>query len=124
MIFFCISREDGCEQSNIFDHNLGINAKGVGNEDPNQIIPTDSSPSVFWITNPNNTFTNNAAIGGRFGYWFLMPDKPIGASAGDYALDTYVRPRCQVLGVFDDNVAHGNFQTGFQMDNFLVTIKM
>lgn len=33
-----------------------------------QVIPTDKSPSLFWITNPNNTFTNCAAVGGKFGY--------------------------------------------------------
>lgn len=60
----CYFLEDGNEQSNTFDHNLGVNSRGVGNliEDPLQIIPTDSSPSVFWITNPNNTFINNTAV--------------------------------------------------------------
>jgi hypothetical protein len=60
----CYFLEDGGEEYNTFDHNLGINARGVPNlkEDPLQIIPTDSSPSIFWITNPNNTFINNAAV--------------------------------------------------------------
>ena len=59
----CYFLEDGCEMYNTFDHNLGINAHGVGDwEDPRQIIPTDSSPSMFWITNPMNTWTNNAAV--------------------------------------------------------------
>jgi hypothetical protein len=60
----CYFLEDGNEQSNVFDHNLGVNPRGVGNliEDSQQIIPTDSSPSVFWITNPNNSFVSNAAV--------------------------------------------------------------
>lgn len=58
----CYFLEDGAETYNTFDHNLGINALPIADEDPLQIIPTDSSPSTFWITNPNNTFTNNAAV--------------------------------------------------------------
>jgi hypothetical protein len=56
---------------NTFDHNLGIKVNPIADidEDPQQIIPSDSSASVFWITNPNNTFVNNTAVGGRWGYW-------------------------------------------------------
>ena len=67
----CYFLEDGAEQSNVFDRNLGINARGVANvpEDPLQLIPTDSAPSVFWVTNPNNTWTNNVAVkGGNYFY--------------------------------------------------------
>jgi hypothetical protein len=49
----------------------------------------------------------------------LPPDKVIGAGAADFLNDPYLRPRCLPLGQFDDNVAHGNFETGFQIDNFL-----
>ena len=45
----------------------------------------------------------------------------IGASAGDYANSVTVRPRCAVLQQFDDNVAHSNFETGLQIDNFLTS---
>lgn len=56
--------EDACEQSNLIIHNLGINPMPVAavNEDPLQLVPSDSEAAVFWITNPNNTFINNSAV--------------------------------------------------------------
>ncbi len=55
----------------------------------------------------NNTFTNNTAVGGLFGFWFSMPEKPTGLSAAKYAADTRLRPLCQPILQFDDNTAHG-----------------
>jgi len=40
-------------------------------------VPTDSAPSVFWITNPNNSFVGNHAVGGKFGFWYSMPVNPV-----------------------------------------------
>ncbi len=117
----CYFLEDGCEQYNTFDSNLGVNVQGVADleEAPLQLLPTDSSPSVFWITNMNNTFTNNVAVGGKFGYWMSMPQKPTGLSAAKYANDTWMRPRCIPLLKFDSNVAHSSSVNGFHLDEFI-----
>ena len=88
--------EDGIEENNVVEHNLGILVK------PGIILPTDRSDaacveigkeetyftdtsegrvyqqisttscnmlSVFWISNANNAINNNAAIGGEAGFW-------------------------------------------------------
>jgi cell migration-inducing and hyaluronan-binding protein len=113
--------EDGGERANIFDHNLGVRTQAVASESGRLIIPTDVNPSIFWITNPNNTYTNNAAVGGKFGYWFIMPVNPIGISAPHYStLDPEVRPRVTPLGVFENNVAHSAFQNGLHIDDMLL----
>ena len=106
---------------NVLDHNLGINARGVAAppEDPLQLLPTDSQPAVFWITNVNNTIINNTAVGGKFVYWFSMPEKPTGLSATKYANDRFLRPICQPLLQFDDNTAHGAGENGFHCDDMV-----
>ena len=39
-------------------------------------------PSGFWITNPNNSFSNNHVIGVGTGYWFTFPtDETCGLAA-------------------------------------------
>jgi hypothetical protein len=60
----CFFLEDGCETGNTFDKNLGITIKPVDSEGQYRLIPTDSTPSIYWITNPSNTFTNNVGVGG------------------------------------------------------------
>ncbi|XP_023932993.1 cell surface hyaluronidase [Lingula anatina] len=97
----CFFLEDGNEQRNTLDHNLGLLTK------PGTLLPSDRdsdmckaivdrvipgyTPSVdacngvstFWLTHPNNTLTNNAA-GGSEGvcYWFIFPEEPTGPSVG------------------------------------------
>lgn len=85
---------------NVLDHNLGVLAR-VGS-----LIPSDEKPTNFWITNPNNTFTNNAAVSATFGYWFSLPDHPVGGSKAAYATSTTVWPSRTPLALFKDNVAH------------------
>jgi len=116
----CYFLEDGSERGNTFDSNLGVLMTAVPNEDPNVLLFSDNRPSVFWITNPNNTWTNNAAVGGTFGYWFSMPLSPTGTSAAKYlANDPWVRPRWTPLGKFDSNVAHSCNQNGIHMDDMV-----
>ncbi|KAL9656304.1 hypothetical protein ABK040_007917 [Willaertia magna] len=108
--------EDGTEMGNKLINNIGIRPRPVA--DDKQIIPSDSDVSVFWITNPNNTFIGNRAVGGRFGFWFTMPKDATGASAGKYGTENfYVRPRWQPLGAFKFNVAHSTTGNGFEIDN-------
>jgi cell surface hyaluronidase len=106
--------ENGSERFNVIRRNVvALSKKPLAGE---EILETDNgfdapqnrSPSSFWITNPNNTFTDNVAAGTQgTGYWFAFPQKPLGASLTHprfAALEPYKEP----LGVFDRNTAHSS----------------
>jgi len=64
--------EEGAETGNVFVSNLGIRTRAAKVLIPPQGNPmknseTDNLPATFWITNPNNSYINNA---GQCG-WFL-----------------------------------------------------
>jgi hypothetical protein len=45
------------------------------------LLNTDQSPGGFWITHPNNIFTNNAIAGtDAYGFWFDMKAHSTGPS--------------------------------------------
>ncbi|HET9066716.1 MAG TPA: G8 domain-containing protein [Gemmatimonadales bacterium] len=102
--------EDGAESGNTLDHNLGLKSRippvGV------RLLASDDQPATFWITNPDNTITNNAAAGSvGFGFWYALPASPTGLSTGEPDA-----PRYTPLGVFRANVAHSNRRPGLQVD--------
>ena len=101
----CYFLEDGPERLNIFDHNLGMRINN------GSLLSSDVDPAVFWISNPNNTVINNAAVGGAFGFWFSLPMHPTGASEADYASDLWVWPRYTPLATFDKNVGHSSMSS-------------
>jgi hypothetical protein len=103
--------EDGAETGNTLDRNLGL----VTRRPPagEQLLPSDVDPATFWITNPDNTVTRNAAAGSRgFGFWYALPVSPTGLSTGSPLL-----PRQTPLREFSDNVAHSNRNTGLNVDH-------
>ncbi|KAG2372682.1 hypothetical protein C9374_013637 [Naegleria lovaniensis] len=112
--------EDGGEMGNKFIKNLGIDPIAVGNNDPTQILPSDADVSVFWITNPNNTWIGNSAVGSKFNYWFSMPLKPTGLSSSKYANNPLMTPRTIPLKVFEDNIAHSGNQNGIHIDDMVM----
>jgi autotransporter-associated beta strand protein len=104
--------EDGSERFNVIRRNVvALSRKPVAGE---EILETDNgfnapqnrSPSSYWITNPNNTFTDNIAAGTEgTGFWFAFPRQPLNASFGHprfLGLEPYKQP----LGAFDRNSAH------------------
>ncbi|MGB8166387.1 MAG: G8 domain-containing protein, partial [Chthoniobacteraceae bacterium] len=106
--------EDGSERFNVIRKNVvALSKKPLAGE---EILPTDNgfnapqnrSPSSYWITNPNNTFTDNVAAGTEgTGYWFAFPQKPLGPSLTHprfSALEPYKQP----LGAFDRNTTHSS----------------
>lgn len=105
----CYFMEEGSETFNVWNHNLGIWVN------PGTLIPSDSQPSIFWVTNPNNTLTNNVAVGGVFGYWFSLPLHPIGLTS----YQTWVYPRFTPLISFTNNTAHSASIDGFHADDCL-----
>jgi cell surface hyaluronidase len=104
--------EDGSERFNVITRNVVLSSMrpAAGEE----ILQTDNffnavqnrSPASFWITNPNNIFTDNIAAGTHgTGFWFAFPKKPLNLSLTHprfIGLEPYKQP----LGQFDRNVAH------------------
>ncbi len=97
----CFFLEDGVETGNVFEGNLGI----LTRRPEVNIIESDSFPSTYWISNPNNIFRNNVAAGSEsFGFWYDLPEYPTGVSA----TNSY-SPRTAPLGEFRGNIAHSNY---------------
>ena len=89
--------EDGNEQNNTIQDNLGIFVRGSSS-----LLNVDITPATFWVVNPNNIVRRNAAAGGtHFGFWYRMPEHPTGPS-----FDPSYCPRKQPLLEFSDNSAH------------------
>ncbi|BCE00022.1 G8 domain-containing protein [Marinicellulosiphila megalodicopiae] len=105
--------EDGIEQGNTFDHNLVLWATRPPEADA--LIPSDfekgpasQGPASFWISNGNNTFTNNAAAGSDgLGYWYDTEDKVTGDSAALAEAKNY-NPRKSDFAKFKDNTVHSS----------------
>lgn len=101
----CFLLEDGIETGNHFIRNLGAQI-GI----PDIIIPnkgtngkeTDDDPSVFWITNPSNSFLGNVAAGSEgSGFWFELLVRGTRAS-----LYPDLNPKSNDLTQFEQNTAH------------------
>ena len=89
--------EDGIEQGNIIQDNLGIFVRGSSS-----LLNVDITPATFWSVNPNNTIRRNAAAGGtHFGFWYRLPNHPTGPS-----FTTSISPIHLPLGEFSSNSAH------------------
>ncbi len=113
----CYFLEDGAETGLILDHNLGFLTKEpkAGEE----LLPTDSNPSTFWITNPSNTFKNNVAAGSQgIGFWIALPERTMGLSSPTKIIgNANIYPRRTALTEFIGNVAHSNNNRGLDFDN-------
>lgn len=105
--------EDGSETGNTFDRNLGlVTRKPAANI---ALIPSDRQegeaargPSTFWISNGDNTVTNNAAAGSDgLGYWYDTAEKVTGSSAS-VARYRGVNPATSRFGVFAKNRVHSS----------------
>ena len=104
--------EDGSERFNVIRRNVVLATKRpVAGE---EILETDNafntvqnrSPGSYWITNPNNTFTDNVAAGTEgTGFWFAFPQKPLNASL-NHPRFAGLEPYKQPLGAFSRNTAH------------------
>ena len=89
--------EDGIEQHNIIQKNLGVFIRASSS-----LLNVDITPATFWIVNPNNIVRNNAAAGGtHFGFWYRLPQHPTGPSE-----TRDVCPRHLPVEEFSGNTAH------------------
>ncbi len=103
--------EDGAESGNVLTGNLGLTSRAPATGEA--VLPSDTRPATFWITNPANTYRNNHAAGSRgFGFWYALPVSPTGLSVGQPDL-----PRRTPLGEFSGNVAHSNRSMGLNVDD-------
>lgn len=103
--------EDGAETDNVLRNNLGFRTRRAKD---GPLLPSDLKPATFWITNPDNTIVGNHAAGSEdFGFWYALPEHPLGLSNGDRD----VWPRRTPLKAFRDNTAHSNGRDGLNVDH-------
>ncbi len=89
--------EDGNEQYNIIQDNLGVFVRASSS-----LLNVDITPATFWAVNPNNIIRRNAAAGGtHFGFWYRLPTHPTGPS-----FTTSLCPKKQPVLQFENNTAH------------------
>ena len=79
------------------------------------LLPSDNTVTAYWITNPDNAFIDNVAAGSdENGFWWSLPEHPIGKFVGTEISKT-TWPRRTKMAEFRGNVAHSNFD-GFMLD--------
>jgi hypothetical protein len=105
--------EEGSEERNTINNCavMKVRDPGVGK----RVKEHDSQPAGFWLTNPNNTITNNYASDCTHGFWNSFAYTAFGLSR-----DVAVVPKDTVILEFADNVAHSCLQHGMRTE-FLVT---
>ncbi|KAK6195845.1 hypothetical protein SNE40_001189 [Patella caerulea] len=107
----CYFLEDGGEKRTVFDGNIGLSTrKGL-------LIPSDSEPATFWITNPLTYFRNNVAAGSEnVGIWHIFPDAPVGLTVGLPGFMEYDEAKHTPYLEWNNNVAHSNPFAGLYID--------
>lgn len=95
--------EDGIENGNIFEYNLGIFVKST-----DSLQNDDLNAATYWVTNPLNIFRHNAAAGGTHnGAWLRMHEHTDGPSYNES-----ICPRRVPLGEFKNNTFHSSGEFG------------
>lgn len=93
MSFFFLQPSSGVDQSGV---TVSTSSSGLEN-------PSDNSASGFYVTNPHNTITHNAASGGYSGFFYPILPAPIGLST-----EVPISPSTRPLLKFDGNTAHSS----------------
>ena len=108
--------------------NLGANGENIGSNPLNRatyraasmsgkdtLLPSDNTVTAYWITNPDNAFIDNVAAGSdENGFWWSLPEHPIGKFEGT-EISKAIWPRRTRMAEFRGNVAHSNYD-GFMLD--------
>ncbi|MEO9803238.1 MAG: G8 domain-containing protein [Reichenbachiella sp.] len=115
-----IFTEDAVERRNVIDGNLVLHIRNP--EWGAQLKEHETGElgsSAFWISNPDNTVTNNTAADSQtFGFWLTFPEQPWGLSQSVLHTDGLVlRPNRLLFGTFDNNTAHSNKNDGIHLDD-------
>ncbi|MEQ9164983.1 MAG: G8 domain-containing protein, partial [Fulvivirga sp.] len=114
-----IFTEDAVERRNIIDHNLVLHIRNPPfGAALKQHESGERGASGFWISNPDNTITNNVAADcGTNGYWLAFTTRPWGESSSVLAEDgLLLNPSRLLFGIFDNNTAHSNGLEGIMLD--------
>ncbi|RUS75791.1 hypothetical protein EGW08_016452, partial [Elysia chlorotica] len=123
--------EDSAEQNNVIHRNLAIGTQYgtllFTDMDTNfpMCINRDYCAllSTFWITHPNNNFTDNVAAGSDgSGFVFAFSDRPLGPSLPRMikrGLYEDMSTRYMKVAKFSGNVMHSNQLAGLWFDNRL-----
>lgn len=119
-----IFTEDASERRNVFDHNLVLRVRDPEIDDALKMHELEAgSPGVpggssgFWISNPDNTITNNtAADTGAFGFWLPFTFRVWGASAPTLETRVPITPQNIALTAFDSNTSHSTRYSGLMLD--------
>lgn len=111
-----IFTEDASERRNVINGNLVLHVRNPANGDGLKIHETGANAgrgsSGFWISNPDNTTTNNMAGDcNTNGFWLAFPENAWGLSAG-----IGIRPDRLQFGIFENNTAHSNGNEGINLD--------
>ncbi|WP_075344550.1 G8 domain-containing protein [Tenacibaculum agarivorans] len=117
-----IFTENGAERRTLFDHNLVLKVRNPEEQfaiKKHELEQFRRGSSGFWISNPDNTTTNNHVgdCEGN-GYWLAFPMRPFGESSGALYDDGEIMdPRKMPFGVFENNTAHSCNKNGFHNDD-------
>jgi hypothetical protein len=108
--------EDAVERRNVLDGNLALKTRAPKPEDLMKIHEGpevfQAGPSGFWITNPDNTVTNNLAADSQGnGIWLSFPLKPLGLSR-----KVNLWPRYTPLKQVENNTVHSSRGPGMLME--------
>ena len=92
IIGYCYYLEDGVEEHNVLEYNLGAHVHFIGSpprgggqfladieQSETLTLPADATASPFYITNAYNTLVGNAASGGWAGFAFPALRQPVKA---------------------------------------------
>lgn len=116
-----IFTEDAVERRNLIDSNLVLKVRNP-QVNPAQALKQhevrERGSSCFWISNPDNTVTNNVAADcSTNGFWLPFPSQPWGLCSSVLAGDgLLMNPGRMLFGVFDNNTAHSNRMEGIMLD--------
>lgn len=114
-IFF----EDAVERRNLVTDNLVMKVRFPAPEDALKLHDINTQNGIvtgssgIWVTNPDNTVTNNhLADAEGFGLWLAFPAGPLGSNP-----NVPIFPYRMEFGVFDGNTVHSNQFRGVMFDN-------
>lgn len=115
-----IFTEDAVERRNVIDKNLVLKVRNPPSGSALKQHETgDRGSAGFWISNPDNTITNNTAADCRSnGFWLAFTMQPWGLSNSVLHPNGFLlNPSRLKFGVFDNNTAHSNRLEGIMLDN-------
>mmetsp|Transcript_16092 Transcript_16092/g.46366 ORF Transcript_16092/g.46366 Transcript_16092/m.46366 type:complete len:1757 (-) Transcript_16092:207-5477(-) len=111
----CFMLEDGIEQNNTINYNLGSQTKATPEDGILSIAESDMFSATFWMSNPLNYLQGNIAAGSEdTGFWYEFLELVRGPSVR-LDPDYDVNPSSFLFGHFKENRFHSNKGEGFKL---------